>query len=84
MAHKFISFRNGVGSACCGPVTVYFNTCPRLPGMRFIEIEYIPRVKRRVISEEEPENERNMTDLECTIADAALDRMHDQAMVVFA
>jgi hypothetical protein len=40
--HRFLNFRNGAGSAMCGSVTVYFTTCPRLPGMSFIEIEYMP------------------------------------------
>jgi hypothetical protein len=83
MLHRFLTYRNGVGSAQCGDVTVYLKTCPRLPGMRFVEIEYVPRVKSRVLSEANSEDWREMTDLECTIADNALSRMRDQAMQIF-
>jgi hypothetical protein len=84
MKQRFMFFRNGVGSATCDDVTVHFKTCPRLPGMRFVEIEYMPRVKSRMISEEDPDHWRDMSDLECLIADKALARMRDSAAQVFA
>jgi hypothetical protein len=82
--HRFLWFRNGTGSATCGNVVLHFTACPRLPGMRFVEIEFMPRVKSRVLAEEDPEHWREMTDVECAIAESALQRMHDQAMVAFA
>ena len=77
-------WRHGQGNASCGDVTVHLQTPPRLPGMRFVSIEYIPRVKRRVVSEDDPDHEREMTDIECLITDSALYRMRDSALAVFA
>lgn len=81
---RFMFFRNGVGSAQCDGVTVHFKTCPRLPGMRFIEIEYMPRVKSRMLSEEDPDHWREMSEVECLIADSALERMRDHSLQVFS
>jgi hypothetical protein len=83
MSHRFLFFRNGTGSAMCGNVTMHLTHCPRLPGMRFVEIEYVPRVKNRVLAEANPDSWRDMTEIECQIADSALERMREQSLQVF-
>ena len=74
---RFLSFRNGQGSAQCGPATFYFSRGkpPRLPGMRFIEIEYFPKRKSRMLSEDDPDHWRDMSEVECLIADKVLFQM---------
>lgn len=87
MAHRFLSYRNGTGSAQCSTddgsrtVVAYFNgACPRLPGVQFVEIEYVPRVNARVLAADDPEHWRPMTPHECEVADETLYRMRDNAL----
>jgi hypothetical protein len=74
-AHRFLTFRHGAGSARCGNVTIQFQRCPRVPGMRFAEIEYVPRVHAQVLSEDDPEHWRPMSEVECLIVDKVLHEM---------
>jgi hypothetical protein len=85
--HRFISYRHGAGSMECKSadgvhtvVVTFYGHPPRLAGMRFVEIEYFPRVNARVLAADNPDQWRPMTDQECEIADEALYRMRDNAL----
>jgi hypothetical protein len=87
MAHRFLTYRNGSGSAECSTddgmhtvVTMFIGKPPRLPGIQFVEIEYFPRVNARVLAHDNPDDWRPMTDHECAIADETLFRMRDNAL----
>jgi hypothetical protein len=83
LPHRFLFFVNGNGLAVYGDTQKQLRKCPRLSGMRFIEIEYAPRTKARVLAENAPDHWRPMTDDECLIADHTLKRMHDLSSSVF-
>jgi hypothetical protein len=48
---------------------------PRLPGCEFWAIDYIPRIRQRMLRSSGDQQWREMTPAEVTLADDAIDRM---------
>jgi hypothetical protein len=87
----YLWYRNGIGAASIGPVAPYighvelhfYGQPPRLPGMSFVEIEFMPRAKRCVLAESRPGEFREMTPAEVDVTTRALELLALSARMAF-
>jgi hypothetical protein len=63
------------GETAAARVAVQLFVPPRLPGVEFYAIDYIPRVRQRMLRSADDAEWREMSQAETELADAALDRM---------